>query len=289
MRSDALHRSRSRSYAEAVTDRDGIRLLRSAASSIDTAAAVAGRSLAGFRRVVRGLQARGECAQTVAVIARRSRDRGQRLWALVHRACPPSTVRAAPSADWARPRGAQRRQAAVTAACSPDVSTREKGTQAAAPAMLCRLSEDPDWHVRLRVAANPAAPAEAIRRLSEDPDQSVRYGVTGNPAAPPEVLERFRDISTDRVQDRLAANPSTPVEVLEQLLSSPLQDVCARVAANPSTPARVLQELSKHPNAYLRERVAHNPSASAQALQQLSKDPEPRVRSRATAALSNKR
>ena len=263
MRSDALHRSRSRSYAEAVTDRDGIRLLRSAASSLDTAAAVAGRSPAGFRRVVRGLQARGECAQTVAVMARRSRDRGQRLWALVHRACPPSTVRAAPSADWARPRGAQRRQAAVTAACSPDVSTREKGTQAAAPAMLCRLSEDPDWNVRLRVAANPAAPAEAIRRLSEDPHRSVCAGV--------------------------AANPSTPARVLQELSKHPNAWLRERVARNPSASAQALQQLSEDPEPRVRLEVARNPSAPVKVLQQLSKDPKEHVRSRATAALSNKR
>ena len=59
--------------------------------------------------------------------------------------------------------------------------------------LLRKLSQDPDFDVRMWVACNPMTPKPVLGKLAEDPVVFVRRGVAQNSSTPVSLLVRLHD------------------------------------------------------------------------------------------------
>lgn len=96
---------------------------------------------------------------------------------------------------------------------------------------------------RLRLAGDPATPADVLEVLAEDEHWGVRRSVSSNPSTPSQVLEALATDGEWAVRGNVASNPSAPLWVLETLAKDGVPWARRTAARNPAVPLWVLETL----------------------------------------------
>ena len=165
---------------------------------------------------------------------------------------------------------------------------------------IVRLAGSDREDVRLAVAVNAAAPAEALDILSLDPKTDVRAAVAFNPSTPPETLESLAADRSALVRSSVGQNPAAPQHVLAALARDPDPQVRIAAVRNPSVGPEVLAAVEEPgvaaPNPLVtpvgteaqgavaaRVVVASDPRSGTVLLAELARDPVPAVRAAAAA------
>ena len=175
------------------------------------------------------------------------------------------------------------------------------------PGTIVRLAGSDREDVRLAVAANAAAPAEALDILSLDPKTDVRAAVAFNPSTPPETLESLAADRSALVRSCVGQNPAAPQHVLAALARDPDSQVRIAAVRNKSAGPEVLAAAEEFgvaaPNSLnaserdapapldnetlgnvaARVAAASDQRAGGGLLEELARDPSPAVRAAAAA------
>jgi hypothetical protein len=162
--------------------------------------------------------------------------------------------------------------------------------------LLARLAEEPNAQIAIRLAANPATPAEArvgladrwandtrVRRaLAARDKEAASFGAKPR-ARTDRALARRADLSADTaarlstsadswVRRWLGRNPATPPEILGCLAADPDLQVRRAVGRNPACPAHLLSVLARDPAPWVRAAIAFRHDVSAEIVDLLTED-----------------
>lgn len=129
--------------------------------------------------------------------------------------------------------------------------------------LLERLSRDPERNVRCAVAANPRIPAPVLTELARDADYFVRWEVALHRPVPADLLPALRALLNQLASDEshyvrasVASHPDCPVATLRQLAGDPEEDVRREVAVHPHCPVDVRDLLAQQGNCFAQARQA---------------------------------
>ena len=243
------------------------------------AAALPPQAYTALRAAAAGGPSRGVCAQVCADAAV-SDNPAAAVTAAAYRACPPAIVRsfagrwargvrdaATGSAAWhartlAHPGASRGRVASAAAADSSDLR-RRAAAHGTAPALLRRLTCDPDSDVRLSAAANTNCPQSAVLTLAAESHNQAPPQPTALSSllsVQPVALGGGRDALA--VAAASAAAPGT----LHKLARSPDTSVRAAVASSPRCRLQTLHDLARDDDWIVRSAAASNPLCGPAAL-----------------------
>ena len=140
----------------------------------------------------------------------------------------------------------------------------------------------------LQRAASPDTPVETLKKLARKGNLDVRVRVALNPAAPAEVRRRLAEEPTLRYY--AVFQPTAPAEVITAIAEDPKSKRAALVAAarHPNASPMAALALSGHRDPAVRQAVASAPGASREVLCRLARDPDPTVAASATAGLATR-
>lgn len=161
------------------------------------------------------------------------------------------------------------------------------------PALLSRLSRDPDAQVRKGAAQNDRTPTEDLVRLANDPQQpeDVLDWVASNQNLPASEVEKLLRHPSQSVRHNAMANPNLASDRLVTIFQASRNDPVARmiIAKNPSVNPDVLMIWAMHQDPLVRASVARNPSVWEVTLENLAQDKARGVRDDAKQALKQRK
>lgn len=103
-------------------------------------------------------------------------------------------------------------------------------------AILTKLSDDDDKHVRVNVARHPRTTADILAKLADDHEPVVRQTVAQNPNTSADVLEKLAKDKESIVRRYVASNKNTPAKAIAALLKDKSEDVKHNALENPNAP-----------------------------------------------------
>ena len=202
--------------------------------------------------------------------------------AVAYRTCPPAIVRsfagrwargirdaATGSAAWhtrtiAHPGASRGRVASAAAADSSDLRLRA-AAHGTAPALLRRLSCDPDSDIRLNAAANTNCPQSAVLTLAaESHNQASPQPTALSPAPGP--AQRAAAVDDGRDALAVASTSAASAATLHKLARSAGTRVRAAVASSPRCRLQTLHDLARDDDWTVRAAAASNPLCGPAAL-----------------------
>ena len=130
------------------------------------------------------------------------------------------------------------------------------------------LHDHPDPQTRLRVARNPACPADVLATLARDSDTSVRQAAGANPSTSPAILQSLivPPDPSDVVRASVAGNRHTPRRALNRCLRDSKAHVSAAAAANPALSKGRATLLTGDRRSVVRRSLARRPDNSSRNL-----------------------
>ena len=273
--------------------RSAVRLARTApASTIEQVAHSTGDSPRRVEAALRNTVTRGRCDADL-VYAYNLLDSNARAELFNRHRCPPSLRRAATMdlykvvrpavpgvAGWASralekgqppTRTVFARNAAAADQLTPRVQTAT--AESCPPAVLARLTEDPNNVVRRATAANTSTPAASLAALTRHADTRLRYLISTNPSTPTSSLGLQAGSPDDEdARVRIAEDLFCPANALLELASDTSADVRAAVAGNKECPLDMLETLAEDSDSDVRCAVAGNSATTEDIIDTLLQD-----------------
>lgn len=99
--------------------------------------------------------------------------------------------------------------------------------------------------VKRALAANPNSPEELLRRIAADPAAHAEASLALNPDCPPDLLAGLAANPEQVVRVNVAANRSTPPEVLSAMVDSAAGPVAAELTRRADLPAEARHRLKR--------------------------------------------
>ena len=119
-----------------------------------------------------------------------------------------------------------------------------------------------NWHMRVHVAENPAAPADLLAQLARDGRRQVRAAVAAHANIPLDTSTRLAKDKVREVRVAIAENPNASLDALRRLFDTatnedpPDRAMCSYIGQNHAAGAELLTRLA----AYAEKAVMNGPN-----------------------------